>query len=80
MERLLDPGVDGIMSDRVTALKDVFERRGPWRRCVCRAADRSTCDRFPGAANCSALEPVRLAKEQTVTRINRRSRAPSAQR
>ena len=31
MERLLDLGVDGIMSDRVTALKDVFKRRGLWR-------------------------------------------------
>ena len=28
MERLLDLGVDGIMSDRVTALKGVFQRRG----------------------------------------------------
>ena len=31
MERLLDLGADGIMSDRVTALKGVFERRGLWR-------------------------------------------------
>ena len=31
MERLLDLGADGIMSDRVTALKNVFERRGLWR-------------------------------------------------
>ena len=31
MERLLDLGADGIMSDRVTALKDLFERRGLWR-------------------------------------------------
>ena len=31
MERLLDLGADGIMSDRVTALKDVFKRRGLWR-------------------------------------------------
>ena len=30
MERLLDLGADGIMSDRVTALKGVFERRGLW--------------------------------------------------
>ena len=31
IERLLDLGVDGIMSDRVTALKRVFERRSLWR-------------------------------------------------
>ena len=31
MERLLDLGADGIMSDRVTALKNLFERRGLWR-------------------------------------------------
>ena len=31
MERLLDLGADGIMSDRVTALKDRFKRRGVWR-------------------------------------------------
>ena len=31
MERLLDLGVDGIMTDRVTVLKKVFERRGLWR-------------------------------------------------
>ena len=31
MQRLLDLGADGIMSDRVTALKGVFERRGLWR-------------------------------------------------
>ena len=31
MERLLDLGADGIMSDRVTALKDLFKRRGVWR-------------------------------------------------
>ena len=31
MERLLDLGADGIMTDRVTALKKVFERRGLWR-------------------------------------------------
>ena len=30
MERLLDLGADGIMSDRVTVLKQVFERRGAW--------------------------------------------------
>lgn len=30
MERLLDLGVDGLMSDRVTLLKAVFERRGLW--------------------------------------------------
>ena len=30
MERLLDLGVDGIMSDRVSTLKKVFERRGLW--------------------------------------------------
>ena len=30
MQRLLDLGADGIMSDRVTALKSVFERRGIW--------------------------------------------------
>ena len=28
MERLLDLGVDGIMTDRVSTLKDVFERHG----------------------------------------------------
>ena len=28
MERLLDLGVDGIMSDRVTTLMRVFEKRG----------------------------------------------------
>jgi len=32
MQRLLDLGVDGIMSDRVTALKGVFEGRNLWRR------------------------------------------------
>jgi glycerophosphoryl diester phosphodiesterase len=31
MERLLDLGVDGIMTDRPTVLKDVLERRGQWR-------------------------------------------------
>lgn len=31
MARLLDLGTDGIMSDRVTALKNLFERRGLWR-------------------------------------------------
>ena len=31
MERLLDPGADGIMSDQVTVLRDMFERRGLWR-------------------------------------------------
>ena len=31
MHRLLDLGVDGIMSDQVTVLKDVFFRRGLWR-------------------------------------------------
>ena len=30
MERLLDLGADGIMSDRVTALRNVFEQRGVW--------------------------------------------------
>jgi glycerophosphoryl diester phosphodiesterase len=31
MERLLDMGVDGIMTDRPTVLRDVLERRGSWR-------------------------------------------------
>ena len=31
MERLLDLGVDGILSDRPTLLKEVFVRRGLWR-------------------------------------------------
>ena len=31
MERLLDLGADGIMSDRVTPLKKVLEQRGLWR-------------------------------------------------
>ena len=30
MERLLDLGVDGIMTDRPTLLKDVLQRRGAW--------------------------------------------------
>ena len=30
MERLLDLGIDGIMSDRPSMLKEVFERRGLW--------------------------------------------------
>lgn len=32
MARLLDLGVDGIMSDRPAVLKDVMERRGLWQR------------------------------------------------
>jgi glycerophosphoryl diester phosphodiesterase len=31
MERLLDLGVDGIMTDRPSVLKDVLVRRGQWR-------------------------------------------------
>lgn len=31
MNRLLDLGVDGIMTDRVTALRDVIQARGQWR-------------------------------------------------
>ncbi|MCB0955719.1 MAG: glycerophosphodiester phosphodiesterase [Ilumatobacteraceae bacterium] len=31
MHRLLDLGVDGIMTDRPTVLRDVFEERGLWR-------------------------------------------------
>ncbi|NNC79935.1 MAG: glycerophosphodiester phosphodiesterase [Acidimicrobiales bacterium] len=30
MERLLDLGVDGIMTDRPTVLREVFEQRGIW--------------------------------------------------
>jgi glycerophosphoryl diester phosphodiesterase len=30
MDRLLDLGVDGIMTDRPTTLKEVLERRGQW--------------------------------------------------
>ncbi len=30
MDRLLDLGVDGIMTDRPTVLRDVLERRGQW--------------------------------------------------
>lgn len=32
MERLLDLGVDGIMTDRPTVLRDVFVERGIWTR------------------------------------------------
>ena len=31
MHRLLDLGVDGIMTDKPLVLKDVFETRGIWR-------------------------------------------------
>ena len=30
MDRLLDLGVDGIMTDRPSTLKQVLERRGQW--------------------------------------------------
>ena len=30
MDRLLDLGVDGIMTDRPAVLRDVLERRGQW--------------------------------------------------
>jgi glycerophosphoryl diester phosphodiesterase len=30
MERLLDMGVDGIMTDRPAVLRSVLERRGQW--------------------------------------------------
>ena len=30
MDRLLDLGVDGIMTDRPPVLKDVLQRRGQW--------------------------------------------------
>jgi glycerophosphoryl diester phosphodiesterase len=30
MERLLDLGVDGIMTDRPSVLKEVLVRRGQW--------------------------------------------------
>jgi glycerophosphoryl diester phosphodiesterase len=32
MDRLLDLGVDGIMTDRPEVLREVFERRGIWHR------------------------------------------------
>jgi glycerophosphoryl diester phosphodiesterase len=31
MSRLLDLGVDGIMTDRVTTLRDVIHSRGQWQ-------------------------------------------------
>jgi glycerophosphoryl diester phosphodiesterase len=31
MQRLLDLGVDGLMTDRPAVLRDVFEVRGHWR-------------------------------------------------
>ena len=31
IERLLDLGVDGIMTDRPAVLREVLERRGQWR-------------------------------------------------
>jgi glycerophosphoryl diester phosphodiesterase len=31
MNRLLDLGVDGIMTDRLTVLRDVYQARGVWR-------------------------------------------------
>jgi glycerophosphoryl diester phosphodiesterase len=31
IERLLDLGVDGIMTDELETLKDVLEARGAWR-------------------------------------------------
>jgi glycerophosphoryl diester phosphodiesterase len=30
MQRLLDIGVDGIMSDRIALLREVMQRRGIW--------------------------------------------------
>jgi glycerophosphoryl diester phosphodiesterase len=31
MNRLLDLGVDGIMTDRIEVLRDVYAARGLWR-------------------------------------------------
>jgi glycerophosphoryl diester phosphodiesterase len=31
MQRLLDLGVDGLMTDRPAVLRDVFETRGHWQ-------------------------------------------------